>query len=88
MADHAVIAGYNHKAPRRAVNLSLNEDLVSRAKALTRNLSGTVEELLASYVSSEQARKQAEDDQLETVINALNERHERDGFLSDEFSSL
>ena len=88
MSDHAVTAGYNRKAPRRAVNLSLNEDLVTRAKSLTRNLSGVVEELLAGYVSGEQARKQAEDDQLESVINALNERHERDGFLSDEFSSL
>ncbi|HEY4174638.1 MAG TPA: type II toxin-antitoxin system CcdA family antitoxin [Rhodopila sp.] len=88
MADHAVIAGYNRKAPRRAVNLSLNEDLVQQAKDLTRNLSGTVEELLAGYVASEQARKQAEDDQLENVINALNERHKRDGFLSDEFSNF
>jgi hypothetical protein len=48
------------------------------------DLSGTVEALLAGYVCSEQE----EDDQLENVINALNERHKRSGFLSDEFSSL
>jgi antitoxin CcdA len=88
MPDHAVIAGYNRKAPRKAVNLSLNEDLVLRAKGLTRNLSETVEDLLADYVRREQARKQAEDDQLEEVIDALNARHERDGLLSDEFPSL
>jgi antitoxin CcdA len=88
MPEHVVIAGYNRKAPRKAVSLFLNEDLVLRANGLTRNLSRTVEDLLADYVRREQARKRAEDDQLEKVIDALNARHERDGLLSDEFPSL
>jgi antitoxin CcdA len=88
MFNRAGIASYDRNAPRKAVNLSLNEDLVLRAKGLTRNLSGTVEELLADYVRREQARKRAEDDRLDEVISALNARHERDGFLSDEFSNL
>jgi antitoxin CcdA len=79
---------YDRNAPRKAVNLSLNEDLVSRAKGLTRNLSATVETLLADYVRDQQARQRAEDERLDEVISALNARHERDGLLSDEFSSL
>ncbi|HEX4367748.1 MAG TPA: type II toxin-antitoxin system CcdA family antitoxin [Rhodopila sp.] len=62
--------------------------MADRAVNAGYNMSGTVEALMAGYVCSEQAREQSEDDQLENVINALNERHKRSGFLSDEFSSL
>ena len=86
MADAA--ASYNRNAPRRAVNLSLNEDLVARAKKSTRNLSATVEKLLADHLQQEQARRRAEDETLDEVISALNAFHERHGFLSDEFSTL
>jgi antitoxin CcdA len=88
MANAAALTHYDRNAPRRAVNLSLNEDLVARAKKSTRNLSATVEELLASYVQQEQARRRAEDEKLDEVISALNAFHERHGFLSDEFSTL
>jgi hypothetical protein len=56
--------------------------MADRAVNAGYKLSGTVEAPLAGYVCSEQE----EDDQLENVINALNERHKRGGFLSDEFS--
>lgn len=79
---------YDRSAPRRAVNLSLNEDLLVRARALTRNLSGTVEELLAGYLQQEQARRREEDARLDGVVLALNAFHERHGFLSDEFPNL
>ena len=88
MANAAASAQYDRNAPRRAVNLSLNEDLVARAKKSTRNLSATVEELLAGYVQQEQARRRVEDEALDQVITALNEFNERHGFLSDEFSNL
>ena len=88
MANVVVSTSYDRSAPRRAVNLSLNEDLVARAKRSTRNLSATVEELLAGYVQQEQARRRAEDEKLDEVISALNAFHERHGFLSDEFSTL
>ncbi len=88
MANVVVSTSYDRNAPRRAVNLSLNEDLVARAKKSTRNLSATVEELLAGYVQQEQARRRAEDETLDEVISALNAFNERHGFLSDEFSNL
>ncbi len=42
MATLAGVTTYDRNAPRKAVNLSLNEDLVLRAKAKTQDLSGTV----------------------------------------------
>jgi len=82
------LGGYDRAAPRRAVNLSLNADLLMRAKALTKNLSGTVEDLLAAFVQQATARQRDEDERLDAVISALNAFHDRHGFLSDEFSNL
>ena len=39
---------------KRAVNLTLNEGLVARAKTYTNNLSATVEALLTDYVAQQQ----------------------------------
>ena len=88
MADATASIFYDRNAPRRAVSLSLNEDLVARAKKSTRNLSATVEKLLADYMKQEQARRRAEDETLDEVVSALNTSHERHAFLSDEFSHL
>jgi toxin CcdB len=79
---------YDRHAPRKAVNLSLNQDLLARARGLTRNLSATVEALLADFVSRQPQREPAPDQRIEDVIQALNEFHEQNGFLSDEVPSL
>lgn len=79
---------YNVAAPRRAVNLSVNEDLLIRSKALTPNLSKTVETLLAGFVEAEYARRRADDEALEQVIAAVNAHHEQNGFIYDEFPSF
>ena len=88
MANTSMSAIYDRNAPRRAVNLSLNEDLLTQAKRVTKNLSATVEELLAGYLQEEQLRRRAEDEALDQVISALNDFHTRNGFLSDKFSTL
>jgi post-segregation antitoxin (ccd killing protein) len=41
-------------ARKRPVNLTLSEDLVEQAKAMTDNLSGVVENLLAEFLQKEQ----------------------------------
>ena len=82
------MARYDPNAPRRAVNLSLNEDLVAQAKGLTPNLSGTVEALLAGFVERERERLRTEDEALEAVVTAVNAFHEKHGFISDDFSNL
>ncbi len=79
------LPAYDHASSRKPVTLSLNEDLVARARGLTRNLSATVEELLAGFVAAEQARKRENDAELEVVIDALNALHAKHGLLSDEF---
>lgn len=76
---------YDKSASRRAVNLSLNEDLLIRAKAATRSLSATVEDPLARLVQEDQARKPAEDQQLAAVITAVNAVHAEHGYLRMNF---
>ncbi len=88
MANTAMSANYDRNAPRRAVNLSLDEDLLTQAKRVTNNHSATVEELLAGYLQEEQLRRRAGGKALDQVISALNDFHTRHGFLSDEFSTL
>jgi antitoxin CcdA len=76
------------QARKRAVNLSLNESVVSSARALTDNLSELVEDLLAEHVASEQARIA----ELERVGRATsgvwNEFADRHGSFADEHSTL
>ncbi len=80
--------GYDRTAQRRPINVSLNEDLVRQARLFTRNLSGTLEDLLRDFVAQERARRRAEDTALDQVIDAVDAFHREHGLLSDEFSSL
>lgn len=41
---------YNTRAPKRAANLSINADLLSKAKALDVNLSATLEQALVEIL--------------------------------------
>ena len=85
MSEAAVAS---ERTPRRAVNLSLDADVLLRAKKLTRNLSRTVEQLLLEFIEQEQRRKRESDEALDQVIFALNASHAGTGLLSDEFPSL
>jgi antitoxin CcdA len=80
--------GYNRTAPKRALNITLNDDLIRQARLYTRNLSGTLEDLLQDFVERERARRRAEDAVMDQVIDGLNAFHRAHGLLSDEFSSL
>ena len=85
-AYHAPL--YDKEAPRRPVNLSLNEDLLAQVSNLTPNLSATVETLLSDYLQSARQRHEEEEKTLSSVMDAVNELHTRRGFLSDEFPTL
>ena len=80
--------GYDRTAPKRAINVSLNDDLVRQARLYTRNLSGTLEDLLEDFVERERARRRNEDADLDQVIDGFSVFHREHGLLSDEFSSL
>ncbi len=75
------------RAGRRPVNLTISEDLLVRAKGLTKNLSATVELLLAKFVAEEEAKRRLADADLDQVISAVNAHFEEYGFLSDHFPS-
>lgn len=75
-------------ARKRPVNLTLNEDLVARARGLTDNLSGVVESLLADYLAAEQQRRAAEADMVKEAVGAWNAFADKHGCFSDEYSTL
>jgi antitoxin CcdA len=80
--------GHDRNAPKRPINVSLNEDLVRRARGYTRNLSGTIEGLLQNFVAAEDARRLNEDQSMARVIDQFGAFHAQFGLLSDEFSGL
>jgi antitoxin CcdA len=80
--------GYDRAAPKSVVNMTLNEDLVRRARAVTPNLSDTVEKLLADFLASNEARDAAEierDVRTMAAFAAVNAVH---GTLADDFPGL
>jgi antitoxin CcdA len=80
--------GYDRTAPKRAVNMTLNEDLVRRARGITPNLSETVETLLAAYVDDAEARAANQEQQLAAHIAASDAFVAKSGTIADEFSTL
>ncbi len=80
--------GSDRLASKRPINVSLNDDLVRQARQYTRNLSGTIEDLLGDFVERERARRRDEDQALDRMMDEFNAFHREHGLLSDEFSSL
>lgn len=79
---------YDRDARKRPVNLTLNGDLVSRAKGIAGNLSGVVESLLADYVAREQDRRLAKSQAVAATVAAWNEFADEHGSFADEHSTL
>jgi antitoxin CcdA len=74
-------AVYDTTAPKRAVNVSLNSDLVAKAKALGLNLSEAFEARLAELVAEGEGEKWRRENA--EAIRAYNERIENSMMLSD-----
>lgn len=81
-------ADYDPEARKRPVNLTLNEDLVSRAKKMTDNLSGVVESLLSDFVAKEHNERLAKSKAIEATIAVWNQFNSKSGSIADEYSSL
>lgn len=73
---------------KRAVNLTLNEDIVAQAKALTPNLSAVVEHLLSGYVVQIQREQLIRQEQANQVAVMWNGFNEQSGSFADEYSTL
>jgi antitoxin CcdA len=70
-----------NKAHRKPVNLSLDADLVERARALDLKLSGIAEEAIRSAVKAEAARRWQNEHA--SAITAYNRLVDERGMLSD-----
>jgi antitoxin CcdA len=80
--------GYDRAAPKRATNVSLNQDLLQQARAYTSNLSATLETLLGEFVEAEQQRRRNQDEVIDRVVDGFSALHRAHGLLSDEFNGL
>ena len=81
-------ADFDMTARKRAVNLSLNEDLVSQVKSMTDNLSAVVETLLAEFVNRERRERLQKAKALEATVAVWNKFNSQSGSIADEYSSL
>ena len=78
----------SNQARKRAVNLTLNEDLVSQAKGMTNNLSGVVEQLLSDYVLKQNNARKVKQGHADVAAQGWNVFNERSGSFADEHSTL
>ncbi len=81
-------SAYDTQARKRPVNLTLNEDLIVKARVLTDNLSGVVESLLADYIERERQRRVAEARTIEATMAMWNDFNAKHGSFADEYSPL
>jgi len=71
---------YDPKAPKKAVNLSVNSDLLEKARALDVNLSGELEARLAEVVRKAEQQRWLEENR--EAIEAHNNRIAKHGIWS------
>lgn len=76
-------AVFDPKAPKRACNVSINEDLLRQARELGINLSQTLESRLEVLVH--EAKAQAWYEENKAAIEARHQWVEQNGLLSDHF---
>ena len=73
---------------KRPVNLLLNDATVQQARVFTRNLSLTVDGLLAEFVARERQLRQDQQQPYPEVAGAWNRFEEAHGSFADEHSTL
>ena len=81
-----MLATYNPQAPKRAANLSVNGDLLNKAKDLDINLSATLEQALTEAVKQRQREQWLAENR--NAITAYNEHVDVHGVFSDELRSF
>lgn len=72
---------FNSQAPKKPTNVSINSDLLEKAKGLNINLSATLEEALAAHVRAEQRNQWKKENA--KAIQAYNSFIEENGVFSD-----
>ena len=74
---------YDIHAPKKATNLSLNSDLLQKARSLKVNLSATLEQALKDKLKSVEAEKWKQENK--AAISAYNEFVSENGCISDKY---
>lgn len=77
---------YNPSAPKKATNLSINSELLAKAKGLGVNLSATLELALAERVRQMQREQWLVDNR--EAIDVYNQQVEEHGVFSDGMRSF
>ena len=77
---------YNSKAPKRATNLSINSDLLEKAKSYNINLSKSFESYLNELVKRKEEERWREENL--QAITSFNERVTKQGVFSDRLRSF
>ncbi|RUO17959.1 acetoacetyl-CoA synthase [Aliidiomarina iranensis] len=72
---------YNAQAPKRPTNVSINSDLLEKARGLNINLSATLEQALAEQLRNEQRAQWLRENA--DAIKAYNQFVESSGTFSD-----
>lgn len=78
----------NTSTRKRPVNLTMNEALVTQAKAFTTNLSATMESLLAEFVAAQQSALRNRQEAADACAADWNAVHASIGSFADEHSTL
>jgi antitoxin CcdA len=82
----AMLAIYDPNAPKRATNLSVNSDLLKKAKELDINLSAALEQTLTEQVRAKQRAGWLAENR--KAIAAYNDHVEANGLFSDGLRSF
>ena len=73
---------------KRAVNLTLSDDVVQQARSFSSNLSAVVETLLADYVRQQALARQAHRQEAALTAHAWNAFNDATGSFADQHSTL
>ncbi len=77
---------YDHSATKKATNLSINSDLLSKAKTLKINLSATLELALENELRIYEREKWQKSNK--KAIEALNSLADKNGLFSDSYRNF
>jgi len=73
---------YDETAMKKATNVTINSDLLQKAKSYKINISKNFEAYLAEVVRKREEKQWLEENQ--SAFDAVNERIEKEGLFSDE----
>jgi antitoxin CcdA len=77
---------YDHSAPKKPANLSINSDLLARARRLKLNLSAPLERALAEKVQQAERARWLEENR--SAIAAANRLADEEGRFAEDYPTL